>query len=285
MSIGQILPGHAATATPASSGTIATPASSTPASTAGAPATAGSNSLGAGGNGGPFQLFMQMMQMMIMLLSAFLKQSAPALDTGEFTPVSGGNLSILQSAGIQQNSGVPASGTPVPKATGSATLDQSLAKIANDPEGAKLLAQAQKDGVTIQVGDPAQFVGSADAVPCNCPACQASGKAQADAGAVVNGVTLNNGGHTTIIVRDPSNIKTIVHELVHANSTQDGNSKTEEGVADVVGYRVASRIAGTQGPDQNAVFNSKIQVAAYAGLQGNNSIVNDLAQLGIKAFA
>jgi hypothetical protein len=175
--------------------------------------------------------------------------------------------------------------------TKKAQLDQSMAAIASDPDGAKLLAIAKAKGVTIEAGDPATAQGANDvAVPCNCAACQAAAAADGvtgaqDAGVIVNGVTLNNPqtGATRIVVRDASNIKTIVHELVHAVSTADGNSKDEEGIADLVGSRVANHLGGAavgglSGSDQQ-IFINKQQF--YPTLKQTNDIRNTLAGDGI----
>jgi hypothetical protein len=208
-------------------------------------------------------------------------------------------------------------------ATEKAALDKSLAAIAADPDGAKLLAAAKAKGVTIEVGNPATAGGQFD-VAVDCPACAAAAAgsltaipgvtgaadASADAGdgkgagnagnaggliskagglnsknVVVNGVTLSNSqnGDIRIVVRDASNIKTIVHELVHAVSTGDGNSKAEEGIADVVGSRVANRIAGASAGglagDDQTIFENKQRL--YPGLGNNNDIRQTLAALGI----
>jgi hypothetical protein len=197
-----------------------------------------------------------------------------------------------------------------------ATLDQSLAVIANDPDGAKLIAKAKKLGVSIQVGNPATAAGAND-VTIMCPTCAAILKAQKagdfaevarlqaldpdggqgqldqsgsttgaqDSGVIVNGVTLsdNKTGKINIVVRDPSNIKTIAHELVHAVSTQDGDSKQEEGIADVIGSHVANRnggaaVGGLSGSDEQ-IYENKQQF--YPNLMDTNNIRQTLAALGL----
>lgn len=158
-------------------------------------------------------------------------------------------------------------------------LQNSLDKIAADPEGRALLAEAQKRGVTIEVGDPSKAAGSADKIACSCPEHQMA----KDQGSVVNGVTISRGNKSHIVVRDPGNIKTIVHELVHAISTQDGNSQHEEGIADVVGKRVESRINGTRLENPNATYTNKL--ALYPELKRQNGIEGSLAAIGINAFA
>jgi hypothetical protein len=191
----------------------------------------------------------------------------------------GGDEGGAQAAGNDNAEGV----TNLSTGNDGAALDASLQKIANDPEGAKLLAAAKEKGVTIEVGDPeAAANGAADQVSqCNCPAHSGAAK---DGTGTVNGVTLTDGqGNTKIVVRDPNNIKTIAHELVHAVSTGDGDSKEEEGIADVIGSRIANRQGGAEagglsGSDQQ-IFLNKQQF--YPGLTQNNDIRKTLSTLGL----
>jgi hypothetical protein len=167
-----------------------------------------------------------------------------------------------------------------------AALNKSLAEINTDPDGAKLMAQAQKLGVTIKVGDPAAAAGNNDVSVKGDGLTDPDNRSVAKDGTViVNGVTLsdNKTGKITIVVRDPSNIKTIAHELVHAVSTGDGNSKQEEGIADVVGSRIANHLGGTtvgglSGSD-GQIFENKQQF--YPTLMSNNDIRDTLTRLGI----
>jgi len=102
-----------------------------------------------------------------------------------------------------------------------------------------------------------------------------------DAGQQINGITIP--GTKTIIVSPnaPEFDKTVSHELVHAATEADGNSQTEEGMADVIGYRIASRIDGTPEPgSEQEIFQNKI--ASYPNLNGSNDIINSLLQLGIQ---
>jgi|GEM_PF-1503564 len=230
-------------------------------------------------------------------------QFAPANTTNnDFTnpgSVTGGNGTRT---GITNDSANP---------TQKASLDQSLSKIASDPDGAKLIAQAKKLGVTIKVGDPeaaAKGAGAKDQTVVECPFCQQAAQLQAagdvqgaakmraqdsrdggqsvakDGTVQVNGVTLsdNQTGKVTVVVRDPSNIKTIAHELVHAVSTEDGNSQQEEGIADVIGSRVANNVGDTQhalqGSDEQIYINKQ---QYYPTLNNSNNIRQTLASLGI----
>lgn len=185
-------------------------------------------------------------------------------------------------------SSVPANNIPGIKnlSTGTAgtELNRSLNAVASDSEGAKLIAAAKAKGITIEVGDPAKAAGANDkASVCSCPTHQAAAK---DGTSTVNGVTITQpDGSIKIVVRDPNNIKTIAHELVHAVSSQDGDSKEEEGIADVIGSRIANRIGGSavgglNGTDQQ-IFLNKQQY--YPGLIQNNAIRSSLASLGISA--
>lgn len=136
-------------------------------------------------------------------------------------------------------------------------LSESLAQIQNDPEGAKLLQAAQKNGYAIEIGDT---------------------------GSDANGLTVEGNGTKKIIINPnaPNFLKTLVHELVHAATPQDDDSQREEGIADVIGYRVASRIAGQPLQNEQVIFSQKVK--NYPNLQASNAIVNSLAQLGITAF-
>lgn len=147
----------------------------------------------------------------------------------------------------------------------SARLDDVLAKVAQDPEGAKLLEEAQKKGYTIEVGDPAAAIGGADA------------------GQQINGVAMTGSEKKIIISPDaPDFEKTVVHELVHAATDEDGNSQQEEGIADVIGYRVANRITGKAQPgDTQSIYENKM--VHYRDLEQRNDVRNSLASLGIDA--
>lgn len=169
-----------------------------------------------------------------------------------------------------------------------ARLDTALGGMANDPEGSKLLQAAAAKGYTIEVGDPSAAAGARDADgaahdAASCPECQAA----LDGGQQVNGVTLPGQKKIIINPNAPDFEKTLAHELVHAASEGDGNSIQEEGVADVVGFRIAGRITGKVNPLSEAEIARQKQAnytVATAGGQTNNSIVATLAQLGIQAF-
>ena len=145
-------------------------------------------------------------------------------------------------------------------------LDTTLAKVAKDPEGSKLLAAAKAKGYTIEVGDPSKAGGSRDANDHDS----------------INGVTNMNTKKIVINPNAPDFDKTVVHELVHAATDGDGNSQKEEGMADVVGYRVASRMDGTRAPgSEKQIYQDKIK--SYPNLQASNNIMSSLNNLGITA--
>jgi hypothetical protein len=146
-------------------------------------------------------------------------------------------------------SGIPTNGN----SNGNQTLQQSLQAIASDPEGRILLSKAQERGVKIQAGETG--------------APNVLGKFET--------------GSNTITVKDPSNVKTLVHELVHATTPEDGNSQKEEGLANVIGNRVESRLKGTAPENPNQIINQTIPL--YPDLQGSNNIINSLSKLGITA--
>ncbi len=155
-------------------------------------------------------------------------------------------------------------------------LDNTLAKIARDPEGNKLLKSAEANGYTIEVGDPSQAAGAHDHSDGH------SHDSALDAGKQINGITDPNQKKIIINPNAPDFDKTVVHELVHAATDGDGNSQTEEGMSDVVAYRVSSRMNGKAAPgSEQQIFNNKIK--AYPNLKGNNDIQNSLNQLGISA--
>jgi len=145
-------------------------------------------------------------------------------------------------------------------ATQKARLDTTLAKLTQDPEGAILLAAAKAAGYTIEVGDPSLGANNN----------------------LINGVTIPDQNKIIVNPKAPDFDKTVIHELVHATTEGDDDSQTEEGLADVIGFRISARINGTAEPgtDQQ-IFNNKI--LSYPTLNKNNAIIASLLALGIKA--
>lgn len=154
---------------------------------------------------------------------------------------------------LQGASTAPASNVAQLSGVNDQNLQNSLNLIATDPEGQKLLAEAQKRGVTIKVAN----TGDRNVLGAFDPR--------------TNSITIGNG----------NNIKTIVHELVHATTSQDGNSQTEEGLANVVGKRVESRLRGIPLEDPTTTFNNTLP--NYTNLNRNNNIRQSLSNLGIVA--
>jgi hypothetical protein len=171
-------------------------------------------------------------------------------------------------------------------------LDSLLAKVANDPEGSRLLQAALANGYTIEIGDPAAtgvFDSGVSHDASLCAECQAA----LDGSGQINGVTIP--GQKKIVVNpNAENVtKTLIHELGHAATEADGNSKDEEGKVDVIGYRVAERITGIPAPpnDPNIdgltkgrlLYRNKVSNPAYANLQETNGVDRILNSLGIFA--
>jgi hypothetical protein len=134
-------------------------------------------------------------------------------------------------------------------------LARSLQAISRDPEGGVLLAEAARRGVSIQVGNTG--------------------------GPNINGFFDPNTNR--IVVGDGRNIKTIAHELVHAVTEGDGNSKDEEGSAEVIGRRIESRITGRPLENPRSTFVEKQLL--YPELGQSNGVGRSLGRLGISVFA
>lgn len=205
---------------------------------------------------------MQVLQLTVNLLSQLTGNGvAAASGFGSCQGCGSGCPGCTVGGGPTQGPGIT---TPLPSASTAPTasvaqlngvnnpqLQQNLNLIATDPEGQTLLAEAQRRGVSIQVGN----TGNPDTLAFFDPR--------------------NN----AIVVQNPNNIKTIVHELVHAVTPENANSQTEEGVANVVGRRVESRLRGTPLENPNQTFTETL--ANYQHLRANNTIQQDLARLGI----
>lgn len=134
-----------------------------------------------------------------------------------------------------------------------AQLQRNLDLIKSDPEGRRLIEEAERLGISVAIGNTGDrnVLGQFD--PRN----------------------------NTILVQDANNIKTIVHELVHATTEGDGNSQQEEGLANVVGRRIESRLTGRPLEDPQRTFANTIP--NYPQLRANNNIVASLQALGIVA--
>ncbi len=210
------------------------------------------------------QMMMQMMQMMMQLVMSMLGQSGPQGSQAQLSQapsgqanlagVGGGGIPNLSTSPVAQFNTTPIA-NPGANAENDPELQQSLAAIAQDPEGRTLLAEAQRQGVSISVGDTG--------------------------GNNILGLFQQNGNQKQIIVGDGANVKTIVHELVHASTSEDGDSQHEEGLANVIGDRIASRVLGRQAANPNQIYNNTLPL--YQGLGRFNGIEESLGRLGIVA--
>ena len=231
--------------------------------------------LGTGGDlGSIFQQLMMVMTMMLSLMTQLFQgggmSTFAAQDNGTFDPNAQAPGDFIIPEGL--SSAAPQPGNPSQNYGGSGNssadsggrLDTILAKVAQDSEGAILLNAAKANGYSIEVGDPSKY---------------STGQGDADS---IYGVTVPDQKKIVISPNAPDFDKTVIHELVHAATQGDGDSKTEEGMADVIGYRIASRVDGTQAPgSERQIFQSKI--ANYPSLGNDNSIIQDLNALGIQA--
>ena len=202
--------------------------------------------------------FAQVLAMLSSVVASFLNNKAPtAASAGTPAPAPATARSLAASAQSRNVTEDP---------NQKQRLDTTLAKIAQDPDGSKLLQAALAKGYKIEVGDPSQ-AGAQDAGPRDADS--------------INGVTIP--GSKTIIINPnaPNFDKTVVHELVHAATEGDNNSQTEEGMADVIGFRVSSRMDGLAEPgSEQQIFMNKI--ASYPNLNASNDIINSLEKLGIQ---
>jgi hypothetical protein len=247
------------------------------------PATAGTTTgsslpgglLGTDGDlGSIFQQLMMVMTMMLSLMTQLFQGGGmptfAAQDYGNYNPNAQAPGDFIIPEGLSSEAPLPGNtsqnngGPGNSSADSSGRLDSILAKVATDPEGAKLLNAAKANGYSIEVGDPSKY---------------ASGQGDADS---IYGVTVPDQKKIVISPNAPDFDKTVIHELVHAATQGDGDSKTEEGMADVIGYRIASRVDGTQAPgSERQIFQSKI--ANYPNLANDNHIIDALNTLGIQA--
>lgn len=133
-------------------------------------------------------------------------------------------------------------------------LQGAIDQVAKDPDGAKLLEAAKAKGLTSITVNPGLDGGTA-------------------------GVTYSGGGNSRIEIKDPNSqdlIHTLVHELGHAATPEDGNSQMEEATIDKIGERVQERITG-----RPSGFH--LNHDAYRHLPGDNGIRDSLRRLGIAA--
>jgi hypothetical protein len=153
---------------------------------------------------------------------------ADALDNNGTEPISTGN-------------GKPSSDLAKFEGVNDPQLQEYLNQLAEDPEGQNLLTEAQRRGVSIEVGQPAD-----GALAHFDPA---SNKI------VIGKDTMKNG----------TGLQSLIHELVHATTPQDGDSQHEEGMANVIADRIAARINGRQPRDGNGIYSSTLGLYGELG--------------------
>lgn len=145
-------------------------------------------------------------------------------------------------------------------------IQKSLQFLAADVDGAKLLKELQGDGYTIKF-DP-------DYNRLN----------NKNSNAYFNGPTKVIGVTEKFWDKSFSEQTGILgHEMLHA-ATPGSNSKTEEGLAEVVEGRIAARASGRQlsESEEQMLFAKKYTADAYEDLPADNRIVSSLENLGIQ---
>ncbi|MGE0200070.1 MAG: hypothetical protein AB7P76_03775 [Candidatus Melainabacteria bacterium] len=148
-----------------------------------------------------------------------------------------------------------------------AKLQNYISLIASDPDGLALLQEANRRGVSIELGAP-------------------------DNDPNVLGVTISNGNDARIIVRDlDTGLETLIHELGHAVSTEDGNSREEEGAVEALAAKITRNIdpsvaalSENNGLTLDQVAQQKSSLRAYQALMAQNNILGTLSRLGINVF-
>lgn len=131
-----------------------------------------------------------------------------------------------------------------------ARLERTKQLLATDPEGKRLLAMAAERGVKIQVGHlPSNLLGQFNP----------------------------NTNTITISANNPDSVGTLAHELVHANTKEDGTSQTEEAAANVVGNQIESRLRGRAPRDPRTIVNETVPL--YPKLKADNGILQKLPRL------
>jgi len=163
----------------------------------------------------------------------------PGMSSG----MGGGQGPAQETAPTGHGGGASSGGSPVRSNSGFTTnnrnLNASLDKIANDPEGSKLLNEARRRGVSIKQGNTPRGV-----------------------------LGQYNPFNNTITVKNGNDVDTVVHELVHAVTRNDGTSKDEEGTANVVAERITARVEGRKAKNPQKTYNSTLPL--YPDLQGTN---------------
>ncbi len=204
-----------------------------------------------------------------------------ALSFGNLTgdPNSVSNIQATQaSGGIQTIDGIQVN-TGTFSNSELTTVTQLLNTIANDPDGSVLIANMQNRGYVIQKDPSIENI------------------------AQVQGTTISLGSDTFTQAPDYV-LEVLGHEMTHAATPQDGDTKNEEGVANVVGRRIRFRnngntpftyqndkgqtftFDGSPEAEREAYVNSVLDARnplqlAYKDLGENGDIFNTLKSLGI----
>lgn len=133
----------------------------------------------------------------------------------------------------------------------------ALQKLLSTPTGQKLFQECQQKGVKINFAED-----NGD-----------SSMGQFDP--KTNTITVENGSLEQMI-------EVLAHEMLHASTPENGNSKQEELAAFLIGERAASE-AGVNNNPQGADFYGAHIDKAYAGLQEDNGISNAISNMGLGA--
>jgi len=146
------------------------------------------------------------------------------------------------------------------------SLQKSIKQLAKDEDGSKLLKQLQGDGYTIKF-DPdynARTKGNSNAYQ--------------DGDTKTIGITelFFNGSYA-----EQTGI--LGHEMLHAATPGDNNSRVEEGLAEVIEQRITARTDGKAltPAEEQAIFDGKFKAGAYENLPVSNDILGSLNELGI----
>lgn len=145
-------------------------------------------------------------------------------------PVVGGLLNMVNNfmpgSNVQPRQAAPLTPrVPTGNIVPDSQLSRSLAKIRQDAEGASLLRSVIQKGYTVRVGDPSD--------------------GSDPPGIVTEGITNFNADRGGEIIINPfakDFDAVLVHELYHALTDEDGDSKQEEAKANIIGDRVSARI-------------------------------------------
>lgn len=265
-------------ATSAASGTAAaSPLAQNPTSTQ-TPATLQSSNLASQNDNSMQQMMMQLVQMVLMLVTSLMGQggnqaSQPAFDLDKGLPAKqqagkgGGAVPDNQGpTGLSQQT------SEAGNVNNDAQVKDLMNTVSKSSEGKKLLDTAIANGYKIKIGTP---------------------DADADSGQIVNGSTDPNTKTITINPNAPDKIKTLAHELTHANANiaapNHQDSQAEEKNAEYNGYLVKAQAQGRNSLSATEMQAVQDKPLNYQNLGGdttaNGGIRNILQGLGIATVA